>query len=335
MTTVYFIRHAQPDATVHDDHARPLTAKGMADRKLVTAYLRDKQIDAVLSSPYVRAVDTVADFAEEAGLTVETVWDFRERKPDDTWLPDEEFHDFMKRQWADFSYSRDTGESLRAVQTRNIAALRDVLARFDGKNIVVGTHGTALSTIINYYDCSFGYAQNRAMLGIMPWVVVMRFDGQNCAGMEKLDLLNPAADDGTCRVETADIGALKGYRYTVVFARYQGKWLYCRAKKRDTFETAGGKIEHGEMPLEGARREFIEETGAVDFDITPAFDYAVHWAHEYSNGRVFLAEVRALGGMPPFEMAEVKTFDTIPDKMRFPQILPVLFERIRHMARFS
>ena len=33
--------------------------------------------------------------------------------------------------------------------------------------------------------------------------------------------------------------------------------------------------------------------------------------------------------MPAFEMAEVILLDTIPEKMRFPQILPVLFEEVR------
>jgi len=28
---------------------------------------------------------------------------------------------------------------------------------YEGKNIVIGTHGTALSTIINYYDSTYGY----------------------------------------------------------------------------------------------------------------------------------------------------------------------------------
>jgi hypothetical protein len=35
--------------------------------------------------------------------------------------------------------------------------------------------------------------------------------------------------------------------------------------------------------------------------------------------------------MGVFEMAEVKMFDTIPDKMRFPKILPVLFEKVKEL----
>ena len=41
MTTVYFVRHAQPDLSVHDDLTRPLTEKGLQDRKKVTDYFRD------------------------------------------------------------------------------------------------------------------------------------------------------------------------------------------------------------------------------------------------------------------------------------------------------
>ena len=41
------------------------------------------------------------------------------------------------------------GESLRSVQERNIAALTDILTAERDKTVVVGTHGTALSTILN------------------------------------------------------------------------------------------------------------------------------------------------------------------------------------------
>ena len=82
MTKVYFVRHAEPNYENHDDMLRELSARGMEDRKRVTAFLSDKQIDVVLSSPFKRAVDTVKDFADSKGLTVETVNDFRERKVD-------------------------------------------------------------------------------------------------------------------------------------------------------------------------------------------------------------------------------------------------------------
>ncbi len=32
-----------------------------------------------------------------------------------------------------------------------------LIEHYKGKNIVIGGHGTALSTIINYFDASFGY----------------------------------------------------------------------------------------------------------------------------------------------------------------------------------
>ena len=63
MTNIYFIRHAEPNYENHDDTLRELTAKGLKDRKLVTAFLSDKNIDVVISSPYKRAYDTVYDFA--------------------------------------------------------------------------------------------------------------------------------------------------------------------------------------------------------------------------------------------------------------------------------
>ena len=201
----------------------------------------------------------------------------------------------------------------------------------EGSNPAIGTHGTALSTIVNYYDSSYGHADFMAMVNIMPWVVKMYFDGQNCAAIEKLDLFHPDADPfgGKCEVTISKLGTLKAYRFVVIFARYQGKWLYCRAKERDSFETAGGHIEQGETPLDAARRELYEETGAVDFNISPAFDYAVRSPATLSHGRVFVADLSSLPTPPDdFEMAEVRLFDDIPDKMRFPHILPVLYRQI-------
>ena len=96
----------------------------------------------------------------------------------------------MKLQWTDFNYSKSDGECLREVQERNIAALNNVLARYADKSIVIGTHGTSLSTIINYYDETYGYDDFMAMVDIMPWVVKMSFSKKKIVAIEKIDLHN-------------------------------------------------------------------------------------------------------------------------------------------------
>ena len=189
MTTVYFVRHAEADNTIRDGRIRPLTEKGMNDRRLVTEFLQDKSIEAVLSSPFKRAVDTIADFADSAGVEIEIIEDFRERKSDSDWVRDTDFWPFIERQWSDFSYSLSDGESLAIVQDRNIAALTTALKKHKDKNIVIGTHGTALSTIINYYDRKYGFQDFMAMVNILPWVVKMEFDENGFVRLEKIDLL--------------------------------------------------------------------------------------------------------------------------------------------------
>ena len=115
-----------------------------------------------------------------------------------------------------------------------------------------------------------------------------------------IDLFNPSnkADyNNSPKVEIHELGILKTYRFVVIFARYKEKWLYCRAKVRDTYEIPGGHIEYGETPLEAAKRELYEETGALSFDIEPAFDYSVHIPTGWSNGQVFYAQIHELGSI--------------------------------------
>ena len=188
MTTVFFVRHAEPNYNNHDDRSRELTDKGLQDRKLVTEFLVDKHIDVVLSSPYKRAVDTVADFAEAVKLEIEIVEDFRERRIDTEWIDD--FNSFCKKQWEDFKYKLSDGETLEEVQDRNIKALNKVLEVYNGKNIVIGSHGTALSTIINYYDKTFGYSEFEKIRKVMPWVVKFAFEDNACVGIEKFNLFD-------------------------------------------------------------------------------------------------------------------------------------------------
>ncbi len=191
MTHVYFVRHAEPNYDNHDDALRELSPKGLADRALVTEVLRDKGIAAVLSSPYRRAVDTVTPLADALGLPVELVDGFRERRID-SWI--EDFEAYSRRQWADFEYKRADGESLGEVERRNIAALEGVLARFSGKAVAAGAHGTALSTILHHFRPGFGYNDFQRIRPLMPWIVRLDFEGAECVGIETYDVFTRQAE---------------------------------------------------------------------------------------------------------------------------------------------
>ncbi len=130
----------------------------------------------------------------------------------------------------------------------------------------------------------------------------------------------------TCK--TYELGALKIYKYVVTLSEYQGKILLSRHENRTTWETQGGHIEPGETPLEAAKRELYEESGAAEYTIEPLCDY---WAGEegtddWANGMVFRAVIRKLGPMPESEMEEVGQFDSLPENLTYPQITPVLFQ---------
>ena len=64
------------------------------------------------------------------------------------------------------------------VQERNIAALKEILAENRDKTVVIGTHGTALASIINYFRPDFGYEDFMRIINRMPYILEMNFDGE-------------------------------------------------------------------------------------------------------------------------------------------------------------
>lgn len=182
MTSVYFVRHAQPDFMWNDDMTRPLTTEGENDSKKVEEALKSIHLDFVISSPYLRSIKTIEQTAEMHGLEIHKDMRFRERDKGNNGNNMEMF----RRRWTDFDYHEDGGESLMSVQERNISALFDVLDAHDNKNIMIGTHGTALSTILNYFDRSFGCDDFLRIIDFMPYIIRLDFEGRECIGKEEI-----------------------------------------------------------------------------------------------------------------------------------------------------
>jgi len=182
ITHVYFVRHAEPDHFHKGDCTRPLTAEGMADRRIVWETLSSLPIDACWSSPYRRTMDTVQDAAERFGLPILTDERLRERENGF----DGNRPGMFQKRWADHDYHEEGGESIAMVQARNVEALTGLLDRYTGKSLMIGTHGTALSSIINHYRPEFGCEDFLRIINWMPYILEMDFEGQRLVDMREL-----------------------------------------------------------------------------------------------------------------------------------------------------
>ena len=67
----------------------------------------------------------------------------------------------------------------------------------------------------------------------------------------------------------------KSLKFAVIISKYNGQWVLCKHKNRDTYEIPGGHREVGETIDDTAKRELHEETGAIDFSIKPVCVYSV------------------------------------------------------------
>ncbi len=181
MTRVYFVRHAQPVHGWKEDRTRPLTEEGKKDSAIVLEFLSGKKIDAFYCSPYKRSRDTIADAAAFFGKEIITDERLREREAGTAGNS----HGMFQKRWANHDYHEEGGESIAMVQKRNMEALKEILANNPDKEIVIGTHGTALSTILNFYDSNFGCEEFLRIIDWMPYIIELDFEGDKLVGKQE------------------------------------------------------------------------------------------------------------------------------------------------------
>jgi 2,3-bisphosphoglycerate-dependent phosphoglycerate mutase len=128
--TILLVRHAQPVApgsAGHEENARPLSAAGHDQAERLADDLAGAGVSAVYSSPYPRAVQTLAPLARRLRLEIVIVDDLRERLLSPRPLPG--WRAALRRSWADFSLRLPGGESSAETQRRIQRVLADLEQR--------------------------------------------------------------------------------------------------------------------------------------------------------------------------------------------------------------
>lgn len=185
-TEVVLVRHALSvprTADGPDEFTRPLAPDGFGQALALADSLIVPRPAAVWSSPYLRAIQTVAPAAHALRLEVRTQWELREWDDGlaftDDWMP------HYEHSWADPSFARPGGESMDQLTDRAVAALRALAGQYAGKRVLVGSHGTFVARAL----CGFGAAVDRLLWQRMPMPAVycLRF----VAGSQQPELTGP------------------------------------------------------------------------------------------------------------------------------------------------
>ncbi len=123
-------------------------------------------------------------------------------------------------------------------------------------------------------------------------------------------------------------------KFAVIISKTNGKWVFCKHKERDTYEVPGGHREAGETIDDTAKRELMEETGAVEFDIKPVCVYSVkgktrvNESEEESYGMLFVAEISSFEELHS-EIEKILITDSLVEDWTYPLIQPRLIEEAK------
>jgi 8-oxo-dGTP diphosphatase len=135
-----------------------------------------------------------------------------------------------------------------------------------------------------------------------------------------------------CEVKISESAPDELLKFAVIIARTNGKWVFCKHKERDTYESPGGRREAGESIMETAHRELYEETGAIEYDIKPVCYYSVSIPGVFDGKETFgmlcYADITEFEKELQSEIERIIITEELPDKLTYPLTQRVLLNEL-------
>ncbi|MFC4557325.1 histidine phosphatase family protein [Virgibacillus kekensis] len=154
MKNIYLIRHCSADGQHKDS---PLTSHGIRQAKQLADFLAEKRIEAdkIVSSPYLRAIESIRPYAEKNKLNITVDDRLKERilseDPIDDWL------EVLEQSFNDLDFRLPGGESGNDAVKRAEMVIENVLADSNVSNVVFVSHGNIIALLLSRYQPGFGF----------------------------------------------------------------------------------------------------------------------------------------------------------------------------------
>jgi len=167
---IYVVRHCKTEG---QSRGANLTEEGYLQAEAVAEFLYDKNIESIVSSPYLRAIQSISPLAEKIQIKLDKDDRLAERvlcgesHPD--WL------EMLRHTFTDLELCYEGGESSTTAMNRALDVIKDV-KNSGFNNVVIVTHGNLMSLLLKYYDHSFGFEEWKSLSN--PDVYQLHFEGE-------------------------------------------------------------------------------------------------------------------------------------------------------------
>ncbi|MFJ8064570.1 histidine phosphatase family protein [Psychrobacillus sp. NPDC096426] len=153
MKRIYIIRHCKAEG--QEENAK-LTSEGLTQALMLRDYFEHVKIDQIISSHYIRAVQSIEPLGEFKGIEI-----IKDTRLSERILSTENYTDWLDKlnmTFQDKSLTFIGGESSNEALFRISSVFEEVI-NSPAENVILVTHGAIMSLLLNSMDDHFGFDQ--------------------------------------------------------------------------------------------------------------------------------------------------------------------------------
>lgn len=147
--TLYLVRHCKAAGQAPE---APLTPEGREQAKSLAGFFKEREVSGLISSPFVRAVQSIEPLANELNMSVEIEDRLAERVLSTEDLPD--WLERLEESFRDLDLKLSGGESGNEAMERGAAVLESA-----PHTSVLVTHGNMMGLLLKQIDIDFGFEE--------------------------------------------------------------------------------------------------------------------------------------------------------------------------------
>lgn len=148
---IYIVRHCEATGQAPES---PLTDKGFKQAQYLAEFFSDKKIERIISSPFLRANQSVELISRKVDLDIEIDERLSERILSTTNLSD--WYEKLKTTFDDLELKFEGGESSQEAMNRIVAVVEELI-KAEYEHTLIVTHGNIMSLLLKKYQSEIGF----------------------------------------------------------------------------------------------------------------------------------------------------------------------------------